>query len=92
MAIAPLEQSPVLSEYKRKLDRPLVRGGGGAGCESALPRAAPKFYEFAHIKAPHSTRLTAPKLPPEQHIGMGGTDHDKTHVWFTHDNTVPASY
>jgi hypothetical protein len=25
MAIAPLEQSTVLSEYKRKLDRPLVR-------------------------------------------------------------------
>jgi hypothetical protein len=32
-------------------------------------------------------RLTASQLPPEQHIGFGGTDHGKTHVRFTHNNT-----
>ena len=105
MAIEPLEQSTVLSEDERQADRPtvraipsyhgyyyLIRGSGGAGCESTLPRAAPKFYEFAHIKVPHTARITASQLPPEQHIGVGGTDHGKTHVRFTRDNTVPDSY
>ena len=86
MAIEPLEQSTVLSEDKRQADRPQRERAIpvwimlSADCESALPRALPKFYEFAQLTAPHPTRLTAPQLPPEQHIGVGGTYHGKIHV------------
>ena len=34
--------------------------------------ASPKFYEFAHIKAPHSTRLTVPQLPQSNILGWAG--------------------
>ena len=48
----------------------------------------PNFYEFAQLKVTHPTRLTAHKLPPEQHTWMGGIYHGKSHVYTPYAYTI----
>jgi len=88
----PLEQSTVLSEYKRQSDRPPVRAIPSSSMDNIIsyeeaaalvanPSSLTSHPNFKNsLTAPHPTRLTVPQLPPEQHIGVGGTYHDKIHV------------